>query len=83
MGLNGVGIKAVNALSVNFTIKSVREGRLKRIDFSKGELIKEYEEIPTEEINGTGVTFTPDSEIFRNYHYIEEFVVPCSKITPF
>ncbi|HEY3388836.1 MAG TPA: ATP-binding protein, partial [Prolixibacteraceae bacterium] len=79
VGLNGVGIKAVNALSMNFSIKSVREGRLKRIDFSKGELIKEYPEVPTEEINGTGVAFTPDSEIFKNYHYIEEFVVPLLK----
>jgi len=79
VGLNGVGIKAVNALSMNFSIKSVRDGLLKRIDFSKGELVKEYPEVPTEETNGTGVSFTPDTEIFKNYHYIEEFVVPLLK----
>ena len=79
VGLNGVGIKAVNALSMNFSIKSIRDGHLKRIDFSKGELLKEHEEIITLEQNGTGVSFTPDSEIFRNFHYIEEFVVPLLK----
>src|SRR5512133_2671177 len=79
VGLNGVGIKAVNALSMNFSIKSIRDGRLKRIDFSKGEVIKEYPESPTEEINGTGVSCTPDTEIFKNFHYIEEFVVPLLK----
>ncbi|MEI6677610.1 MAG: DNA topoisomerase IV subunit B [Mariniphaga sp.] len=79
VGLNGVGIKAVNALSSNFSIKSVRDGQMKRIDFSKGEIVKEFEESVTEEINGTGVAFTPDSEIFKNFHYIEEFVVPLLK----
>jgi topoisomerase-4 subunit B len=79
VGLNGVGIKAVNALSMNFSIKTVREGRLKRIDFSKGEVYKDHDEIMTQEPNGTGVSFTPDSEIFRDYHYIEEFVVSMLK----
>ncbi len=79
VGLNGVGIKAVNALSQRFMIKAVREGRLKKIDFSKGEILKDHEEIPTEEPNGTAVAFTPDGEIFKNYHYIEEFVVPLLK----
>ena len=79
VGLNGVGIKAVNALSHKFSIKSVRDGRLKKIDFSKGEIINDHEEISTEEPNGTAVAFTPDSEIFRDFHYIEEFVVPLVK----
>ncbi len=79
VGLNGVGIKAVNALSNNFIIKSVRDSRVKKIEFSKGELIKDHDEIHSEELNGTLVTFTPDNEIFRNYHYIEEFVVPLLK----
>ena len=79
VGLNGVGIKAVNALSMNFSIKSIRDGRVKRIDFSKGELVKEHMEIATEEANGTAVAFTPDSEIFKNFHYIEEFIVPLLK----
>jgi len=79
VGLNGVGIKAVNALSMNFSIRSVREGRLKRIDFSKGEILKDYEEGATDEPNGTAVSFTPDIEIFREFHYIEEFVVSMLK----
>lgn len=79
VGLNGVGIKAVNALSNEFSIRSIREGKLKQIDFSKGELVKDFEEIDTEEPNGTEVIFTPDTEIFKNYHYIEEFIVPLLK----
>ena len=79
VGLNGVGIKAVNALSHKFVIKSVRDGRVKRIDFSKGEIVTEFEEIPSDEPNGTSVDFTPDSDIFKNFHYIEEFVVPLLK----
>ena len=79
VGLNGVGIKAVNALSNEFSIRSIREGKLKQIDFSKGELVKDFEEVETEEPNGTAVIFTPDTEIFKNYHYIEEFIVPLLK----
>ncbi len=79
VGLNGVGIKAVNALSNEFSIRSIREGKLKQIDFSKGELVKDFEEVDTEEPNGTAVIFTPDTEIFKNYHYIEEFIVPLLK----
>ncbi len=79
VGLNGVGIKAVNALSHKFVIKSIRDGIVKRIDFSKGEIVTEYEEIPSDEPNGTSVDFTPDSDIFKNFHYIEEFVVPLLK----
>ena len=79
VGLNGVGIKAVNALSSNFSIKSVRDGKIKRIDFSKGDVVKEYDETTTDETNGTGVRFTPDSEIFRNFHFIDEYVVSMLK----
>lgn len=79
VGLNGVGIKAVNALSINFSIRSVREGRLKRIDFSKGETLKQFDEVATQEPNGTSASFTPDPEIFRDFHYIEEFVVSMLK----
>jgi topoisomerase-4 subunit B len=79
VGLNGVGIKAVNALSNEFSIRSIREGKLKQIDFSKGELVHDFEEVDTEEPNGTEVIFTPDTEIFKNYHYIEEFIVPLLK----
>ncbi|MCL4482261.1 MAG: type IIA DNA topoisomerase subunit B [Bacteroidetes bacterium] len=79
VGLNGVGIKAVNALSVSFSIKSVRDGRQKTIDFSRGDVVADNEEIPTEEPNGTTVTFTPDEDIFRTYHYIDEYVVAMLK----
>jgi topoisomerase-4 subunit B len=73
VGLNGVGIKAVNALSTAFSIKSVRDGRIKVIEFSKGDVVTENEELPTEEPNGTTVVFTPDAEIFRTYQYGEDY----------
>lgn len=79
VGLNGVGIKAVNALSSYFSIKSFREGRLKQIDFSNGEILHDYPETDTTEPNGTNVDFTPDSEIFKTFHYIAEYVVAMLK----
>ena len=62
IGLNGVGIKAVNALSSSFIVKSYRDGILKQADFVRGKLVKEYPQIPTEEKNGTYIQFTPDTE---------------------
>ena len=62
IGLNGVGIKAVNALSSSFIVKSYRDGLLKQADFVRGKLIKEYPQTPTEEKNGTYIQFTPDTE---------------------
>jgi len=79
VGLNGVGIKAVNALSSYFTITSFREGRLKRIDFAKGEILNDYPETNSDEPNGTAVSFTPDGEIFKTFHFIEEYVVSMLK----
>ena len=79
VGLNGVGIKAVNALSTSFSIKSVRDGRIKIIDFSRGEVVADNEEEPTDEPNGTTVVFTPDEDIFKTYHYIDEYVVSMLK----
>jgi topoisomerase-4 subunit B len=79
VGLNGVGIKAVNALSTSFSIKSVRDGKVKVIEFSRGEVTTDNEELPTDETNGTTVVFTPDEEIFRTYHYIDEYVVAMLK----
>lgn len=75
VGLNGVGIKAVNALSTNFTISAIRDGMVKKVSFCRGEVITEYDIVPTDSPNGTKVLFTPDSSIFKNYHFIEEFVV--------
>ena len=74
VGLNGVGIKAVNALTKSFIIESYREGKKTSIEFSKGELIKESSAEPTDEKNGTSVVFSPDNELFGDYHYIEEYI---------
>lgn len=74
VGLNGVGTKAVNALSNYFRVESIRDGRSKVAEFERGVLTKEYKEAPTKEPNGTLVTFTPDDTVFRNYRYIPEFL---------
>ncbi len=79
VGLNGVGIKAVNALSTEFLIRSVRDGMSKSALFRCGELVEESDIEPTDEQNGTMVKFTPDNTIFRDYHYENDFIVPMLK----
>ncbi|MDE6756837.1 MAG: type IIA DNA topoisomerase subunit B [Muribaculaceae bacterium] len=79
VGLNGVGIKAVNALSSDFIIQSVRDGQARRAVFCEGRLISEEEPFATDEPNGTYVNFTPDKTIFRDYAYREEYIVPLFK----
>jgi topoisomerase IV subunit B len=74
VGLNGVGIKAVNALSSFFEIKAFREGRVKAVTFSEGNLVDEFEEDATTETNGTYVHFIPDGQLFGNYHYLGDYV---------
>jgi len=74
VGLNGVGTKAVNALSNFFKVESFREGRVKAAEFEKGVLIKEFKEAKSEEQNGTLVTFIPDDSVFRNFHFIHEYL---------
>ncbi len=75
VGLNGVGSKAVNALSSNFIIQSIREGKTKLVEFKRGEIIRnENVKKETDENDGTIVTFIPDEEVFGNYHYIHEYV---------
>ncbi|WP_129716354.1 DNA topoisomerase IV subunit B [Pedobacter sp. SYP-B3415] len=74
VGLNGVGTKAVNALSTVFTVQSYREGKTKKAEFSKGELTTEHPEIETTQRNGTAINFVPDESIFRNFHFIPDFV---------
>ena len=74
VGLNGVGTKAVNALSNFFKVESFREGRVKAAEFEKGVLIKEYKEAKSDEQNGTLVTFIPDDAVFRNFHFITEYL---------
>lgn len=74
VGLNGVGTKAVNALSSKFTVKSFRDGMVKQADFEKGKLVKEYDLVPSTEKNGTYVEFIPDEEIFGQYAFREEYL---------
>ncbi|MBO8439087.1 MAG: type IIA DNA topoisomerase subunit B [bacterium] len=82
VGLNGVGTKAVNALSSRFIVMSFRDGMVKRADFERGKLVKEYDLEPTTEKNGTFIEFTPDCEpqhpqekLFDpNYAFREEFI---------
>ena len=74
VGLNGVGTKAVNALSNFFKVTAVREGKEKTAEFERGVLIKEHKEAKTGEENGTLVTFIPDEQIFKNYKYHSEFL---------
>ena len=79
VGLNGVGIKAVNALSTRFEIVSFRDGQCKRAVFSKGEITEEFPLENSDAPNGTFVCFTPDPTIFRDYRYREEFIIPLLK----
>ncbi len=79
VGLNGVGIKAVNALSEYFEISSVRDGQKKTVRYSRGEVVDDCGIEPTDEPNGTTVSFKPDSEIFPDYRFRMEFVEPLVK----
>ncbi len=74
VGLNGVGIKAVNALSEKFIIQAFREGESKRVVFSRGEVVEEQELKNGEDRNGTFVSFVPDKSIFENYHFQNEYI---------
>ncbi len=74
VGLNGVGSKAVNALSGHFRIASFRDGKIKEAEFERGVLIKEHKEAKSTEENGTVVTFIPDDSVFKNFHFIPEYL---------
>lgn len=74
VGLNGVGTKAVNALSNYFKVAAFRDGKMKEAEFEKGILVKEHNQKSTDENNGTLVTFTPDDTVFKNYHYLNEYI---------
>jgi len=74
VGLNGVGTKAVNALSSYFNVQAFREGKTKSADFSTGNLTKETKIVESEARMGTLVSFIPDEKIFGNYHFINEYV---------
>lgn len=79
IGLNGVGVKAVNALSCDFMVRSVRDGKMKQARFRGGELLEESEITDTDQPNGTYTEFTPDPTIFTGYRYREEFIIPLLK----
>jgi topoisomerase-4 subunit B len=74
VGLNGVGVKAVNALSRKFIIRSVRDGQIKVSEFEHGVTVKDYPLKPTDEENGCEVIFQPDEALFGNYYFISEYV---------
>lgn len=74
VGLNGVGTKAVNALSEYFKVTAYRDGKEKTAEFKRGELVKEHKEVSSAESNGTQVMFIPDESIFRNYHFISDYI---------
>lgn len=75
VGLNGVGTKAVNALSTFFRVESVREEKLKAAEFSAGNLIHEEDVVETTRRKGTKVVFTPDESIFKNFKFRNEYVI--------
>ena len=79
VGINGVGLKAVNALSSSYIICSIRDGKSQSATFSRGKLVETSALEDTDEPNGTIVTFTPDNELFRNYMFREEFIIPMVK----
>lgn len=74
VGLNGVGTKAVNALSTYFKAYAVREGQKKTAEFAAGKLTKDHKLEKTDEPNGTYIEFIPDNKIFKNYHYMHEYI---------
>ncbi len=74
VGLNGVGTKAVNALSSHFKVESYRDGKSRYAIFSNGELIEESKEQKTKEKDGTYVEFVADEQIFTNYNYIDDYI---------
>ena len=73
VGLNGVGVKAVNALSSHFEVKSYRDGKVRHLKFEKGILKSDTTE-DTEDENGTFIFFEPDNTLFKNYSFHDEFV---------
>ena len=79
VGLNGVGLKAVNALSVAFDITAVRDGQKRTVSFSRGELLSESPIEDTDEPNGTMVRFLPDNEIFKGFKFRDDFIVALLK----
>lgn len=74
VGLNGVGSKAVNALSHDFCAQSIREGKIKIVEYERGALINDAPIVNSDEKQGTIITFTPDTELFGNFHFLIEYI---------
>ncbi|WP_347273634.1 DNA topoisomerase IV subunit B [Candidatus Kuenenia sp.] len=74
VGLNGIGTKAVNALSGYFMVQSFRDGNAKSVEFSRGNMTKDFPVEKTSHRNGTLIQFTPDETIFKNYRFIPDFL---------
>jgi len=74
VGLNGVGTKAVNALSAEFMVQSVRDDKVKLSEYHQGELVNNATIVKSPKRKGTKIVFTPDEDIFGKYHYINEYV---------
>ena len=74
VGLNGVGVKAVNALSSEFSVWSFRDGMVKQADFAAGKLVREYDQTPSTERRGTMVRFTPDETVFGPYNFRADYI---------
>ncbi len=74
VGLNGVGTKAVNALSNYFKVQSFRDGETKLAEFERGEVINDQKVQKAEGRNGTQIIFEPDDSVFKNYHFIPEYL---------
>ncbi|MCF8236448.1 MAG: type IIA DNA topoisomerase subunit B [Bacteroidales bacterium] len=74
VGLNGVGSKAVNAMSARFKVTSIREDKCKIVEYQQGELTADHDIMTCDEPSGTKVSFVPDHEIFGNFYFIPEYV---------
>ncbi|MDL2322795.1 type IIA DNA topoisomerase subunit B [Bacteroidales bacterium OttesenSCG-928-A17] len=74
VGLNGVGIKAVNALSSYMLVQSFREGETKAVEYKQAHILEESPIGKSDQANGTLINFIPDEEIFKNYQYQDEFI---------
>ena len=74
VGLNGVGTKAVNALSTFFKVESIRDGKLKGVEFKRGEVIEDSKLADTELSNGTYVKFIPDNEVFKKFSFRHNYL---------
>jgi topoisomerase-4 subunit B len=74
VGLNGIGIKAVNALSTKFIIRAFRDGKMKAAEFSRGEIVKDPPIRSNDQPNGTEVIFEPDPDIFGGFHFFSEYI---------